>query len=75
MTRHNMNTSIIPATRHITIVISENIIKERIRSQRTYLGFEGEGTLTINSCSGADGVTTVLQTHKAALKTTVRRST
>ena len=60
MTRPSMNNSVILASRHNIIMISENMIKGRIISQRTYLGFAGGGTLTITTCSGADGVTMML---------------
>ena len=60
MKRSGMNNSVIIESRHNIIMISKNIIKEMIRSQHTYLGFVGGGTLTITTCSGADGVTMVL---------------
>ena len=65
MTRPSMNNSIILASRHNIIMISENMIKGRIISQRTYLGFAGGGTLTITTCSGADGVTMVLPMERS----------
>jgi len=51
ITRSNMNNFIILATRHIIIIISENIIKNWIKQQRAYW-----------KMNGADLTKTVLQT-------------
>ena len=57
MTRSSMNNSIILVTRHNSV----NMIKERIRSRCTYWAFADGDAMAITS--GADGVTTVLQTE------------